>query len=551
MYLFFLGLINGIVTGLVYSIEELWWGIFFCMLPFAGIVLTQQKTSGFVWGYGMGYHATGLAFLLKLSSMLPLPRYAAYLLMGAAILLAGFILTIFFQLVFWIYGQRRKRSVADVWLFAGAYILAEWLQGMIPIFAFPWFRPATVVAERPIFLQGSSLFGVLFVDFLIVLWNAVLARVIIKRRAEGGVVAALGLIAGVLLYGEVRLYGAGTVGEYDTGALVQKTARSQSVQSEAGMGGMVQNEAGQELSGTTQDGQVRTGLRVMLIQGNHEGREKWGMEITDILEDYMQIIEAHIDDEISLVVMPETALPYAIEEHGETKSRLLRICREYGVELLVGGIEKAGDRESYNAVYHVTSEGIRRPAYRKRILVPFGEYLPFAPLVERVCPWLMEFMTGNVFEAGDEEIIFETNIGRIGTLICFESVFSKAARETVEEGAQLLAIVSNDAWFEGTPAMRQHHAHAIIRAVETDRYILRVGNTGISSLIDNRGQIQVTMPENARGALKAAAALCVDETIYSEVGDVLPVFFSVLYVFVIIKKAGVLIFSHLSAIINR
>ncbi|MBP3544374.1 MAG: hypothetical protein J6J86_09115, partial [Lachnospiraceae bacterium] len=183
MYLFFLGLINGIVAGLVYSIEELWWGIFFCMLPFAGIMLTQQKTSGFVWGYGMGYHATGLAFLLKLSSMLPLPRYAAYLLMGAAILLAGFILTIFFRLVFWIYGQRQKRSAADVWLFAGAYILAEWLQGMIPVFAFPWFRLTTVVAEKPIFLQGASLFGVLFVDFLIVLWNAMLARVIIKRRA--------------------------------------------------------------------------------------------------------------------------------------------------------------------------------------------------------------------------------------------------------------------------------------------------------------------------------------------------------------------------------
>ncbi|MBP3544532.1 MAG: apolipoprotein N-acyltransferase, partial [Lachnospiraceae bacterium] len=308
---------------------------------------------------------------------------------------------------------------------------------------------------------------------------------------------------------------------------------------------------------------------VMLIQGNHEGREKWGMEITDILEDYMQIIEEYIDDEISLVIMPETALPYAIEEHVETKNRLLRICREYGVELLVGGIEKAGetscgadeeyiddskragDRKSYNAVYHVTSEGIRRPAYRKRILVPFGEYLPFAPLVERVCPWLMEFMTGNVFEAGYEEIIFDTNIGRIGTLICFESLFSKAARETVEEGAQILAIVSNDAWFEGTPAMRQHHAHAIIRAVETDRYILRVGNTGISSLIDNRGRIQVTMPENTRGALKADAALCMEESVYSEVGDVLPIFFSVLFAFVIIKKAGVLIFSHLSAIIKR
>ena len=115
----------------------------------------------------------------------------------------------------------------------------------------------------------------------------------------------------------------------------------------------------------------------------------------------------------------------------------------------------------------------------------------------------MEFMTGNVFEAGNEEIIFDTKVGRIGTLICFESVFSEAAYETVDEGAELLVIVSNDAWFEGTPAMRQHHAHAIIRAVETDRYILRAGNTGITSVIDNRGRVIEKIPENVRGVLKA------------------------------------------------
>lgn len=488
MWLFLAGLLNGIITGLVYSIEEIWWCIFFCMIPFTGILLIRRNISGFIMGYGMGYHATGLAFLLKLSSMLPLPRYTAYLLMATAVLLASLILTFFMWLVFWLFVKRKKRTKIDIFLVAGLYILAEWLQGMIPVFAFPWFRLATVVAGEPIFLQGASLLGVLFVDFLIVLWNAMLARVIIRRRAEVGVVAALALIVGVLLYGEVRLHGT----EVDEEAYRQGKV----TWSEAESSGMVQSEVGQ----------MGTRKRVMLVQGNHEGREKWGMEIEDILADYKQIIEEHMDEDIALIVMPETALPYAIEEDEETRRWLLQLCREYDVELLVGAIEKTGGFEtdaSYNAVYHVTSEGIRQPAYRKQILVPFGEYLPFASLVETLCPWLMEFMTGNVFEAGNEEIIFDTKVGRIGTLICFESVFSEAAYETVDEGAELLVIVSNDAWFEGTPAMRQHHAHAIIRAVETDRYILRAGNTGITSVIDNRGRVIEKIPENVRGVLKA------------------------------------------------
>lgn len=546
MWLFLVGLLNGIVTGLVYSIEEIWWCIFFCMVPFTGILLTKRKLSGFIVGYGMGYHATGLAFLVKLSSMLPLPRYTAYILMTAAILLASLILTFFMWLVFCIFTQRKKRTGADIFLVAGFYILAEWLQGMIPVFAFPWFRLGTVVTGNPIFLQGASLLGVLFVDFLIVLWNALLARIIISRKTESSSVAAVVVIVGVLLYGEVRLY------EAESGV------REQNLQMLAHSGA----------------GQTGMAQRIMLVQGNHEGREKWGMEIEDILADYMQIIGEHIDEDIALIVMPETALPYAIEEDAETERWLLGICRGFETELLVGGIEKVGDAEnaggigatgdsgkdrnrvSYNAVYHVTSEGIRQPAYRKQILVPFGEYLPFAELVERLCPWLMEFMTGNVFEAGNEEIVFDTKVGRIGTLICFESVFSEAAREAVDEGAQLLAIISNDAWFEGTPAMRQHHAHAVMRAVETNRYVLRAGNTGISSVIDNRGRIQVTMPENTRGVLRADLIFNMGEnrytdTIYSEVGDVLPVCFGVLLALGIIKRAGILIFSHLSAIIKR
>lgn len=506
--MFLLGLLNGIVTGLVYSAEELWWCIFFCMIPFAGMMLSKQGKMAFVMGYGMGYHVTGLAFLLKLAKMLPLPCATAYVLMSAAILLAGLILTAVFAAAFYPFMHRRSCHGADIFLMAGFYILAEWLQGLLPVMPFPWFRLATVLAEKPLLIQGASISGTLFVDFLIVLWNGLLARLMICRRAEGAAWVAALLLGGVLLYSDVRLYEENADGD-------------------------------------------ATVYRVMLVQGSHEGRSKWAMEISDILRDYTELMREGMEKNISLVVLPETALPYSITDDTETVEQLLSFCREYNTELLAGAIEEERAEERYNAVYHVTADGVSMPAYRKQILVPFGEYLPFTDVAEKLCPWFKEFMTGNVFEAGEETIVFDTQAGKTGMLICFESVFSQTAAEAVNEGAGLLAVVSNDAWFTGTPALRQHHAHAVLRAVETDRYVIRAANTGISSVTDNRGRVRAALPENSRGVLKYPVVCSSGRTLYSVTGDVLPAVFLLFYAAVTIKKACILIFSYLSAIIKR
>lgn len=479
MFMFLVGAFNGIVTGLVYSVEELWWCIFFCMIPFMGILLSRQHILTFVAGYAMGYYATGFAFLYCLNGILPLPRYTFYALMTVGILFFSLILGSVMWLIFLVYEKCHRHGRADIFLVAGCYILAEWLQGKLPLFAFPWFRLSTVLAERPFFIQGASLLGVLFVDFLIVLWNGMLAELIIKRKAAWASWTALALIVAVCLYSEWRLY------------------EPEKVES----------------------------CHIMLVQGGHEGRSKWGMAHQDILTDYTQTMTENIEDETDLIVLPETALPYAIIEDEETKTVLAELCRKSDTEILAGGIEKGVEGESYNAVYQVTAEGFQLPSYRKQVLVPFGEYLPFSAMMERAFPWLGEFMTGNVFEPGQEMRIFDTRVGDIGVLICFESVFSRMAAKAVQEGAELLVIVSNDAWFEGTPAMRQHHAHAILRAVETDRYVLRAANTGISSVIDNRGRVRSVMPENIRGVVKGEAVCRTADTIYSRLGDVLPVLF--------------------------
>lgn len=513
MWLVILGLLNGIVTGLVYSLEELWFGILFCLVPFAGIILTRTKISGFLIGYGMGYYMTGISFLYALADVVPLPVCTSYVLLTLAVLLISAYLTLLLWLAFYPVRYIKRGSRLAVFWIAGFYVLGEWLQEISPFVSFPWFRLAAAAVPYPLLIQGASLGGGLLVSFFLVLWNALLAKLLIKRRADLGMAAAVMLIASVLLYGEVRLY--------------QEDVR---------------------------------GGSVLVVQGNHEGSEKWTLEQEDILADYERLIYEYAataetgGKRAELIVLPETALPYAAAECRTTREALLSICRGLSAELLLGAIEqekRGGQTISYNAVYHVTEQGFAEKTYRKRILVPFGEYLPFAKLMDRFCPWLEDFMTGNYFGAGSEQNSFETSVGRMGVLICYESIFPAEARRAVSKGAELLTVVSNDSWFQGLPAMQEHYAHAVLRAVETDRYVIRAGNTGISGVIDNRGRTISGMPENMQGGFAAEASARRTRTLYSRMGDVFGGVWLAAWCLLVCKHICVLIFSVFSDIMYK
>ncbi len=509
MWLAMLGLLNGIIMGLVYSVKELWFGVFFVLVPFAGIMMSKKKTSLFLIGYGLGYYIIGLSFLFKLTGVLPLPAYTANVVLALAVLALSACLTFLMWLAMAPFGFLKRGSGSDIFLLAALYTLGEWLPEIVPVLSFPWFRLAVVATSAPLFIQGASLLGSLFVSFLIVLLNGMIARLLIRRRLEFSSGLAGILLGAVLLYGEVMLY----------------------------------QSAPQE------------GHQVLVVQGNHEGSEKWAMRSGDILKDYERLIYEYADSPVALVVLPETALPYTVAENKETTRTLSLWSRRLPAEILLGAIEReeteAGEEMFYNVVYHVTEQGIDRTVYRKQVLVPFGEYLPFENILGKYVPWLLDFMAGNYFEAGASPVIFETGLGRAGTLICYESVFSKLAMESVREGAQFLVIVSNDSWFQDTPAMREHHAHAILRAVEEDRYVIRAGNTGISSIIDNRGRVVAGMKEKESGGFCALAAPVSELSVYAGTGDIFPVVLCGIYILLLLGHVCVLIFSAFSDIINR
>ncbi len=507
MWLAMLGLMNGIIMGLVYSVEELWIGSFFVLIPFAGILFSKKKISFFLIGYGLGYYITGLSFLFSLTDVVPLPIYTANVLFAGVILAISIILTFLMWIALYPFQYWRRGSSIDIFLLAGLYTLGEWLQEIVPMVSFPWFRLAVPVVKMPIFIQGASLFGSLFVSFCVILWNTWLAKLIMKRKLDCSMVLAGTFIGAVLLYGEVRLY--------------------------------------QKEEGTKQ---------VLIVQGNHEGSEKWAMESKDILKDYKKLAYQYANPFVELIIMPETALPYAVMDEKEGREELMSISKQLSAELLVGAIQKEEIGEEtnfYNVVYHIKEDGINQTVYRKQILVPFGEFLPFAEFFNKMCPWLIDFMSGNYFKAGEEMAVFDTKAGKIGALICYESIFPEIAKEAVEKGAEALVIVSNDSWFQNTPAMREHYAHAILRAVESDRYVIRAGNTGISAIIDGRGRVVASIPENTSMAFQAAMRPKRDGTLYIKAGRVFVWVLCGMYILLILRRACSLIFSFFFYIIEK
>ena len=122
----------------------------------------------------------------------------------------------------------------------------------------------------------------------------------------------------------------------------------------------------------------------------------------------------------------------------------------------------------------------------------------------------------------------------ICSLICYESIFPEEARARVEQGAQVLVVVTNDAWYGRSPAAWQHLQAARVRAIETGRYLLRAANTGVSAIIAPDGSITATAPWWTQSVVKGTYRLSDVVTPYQKWGD-LP---SLIVAFILLLAGG-------------
>lgn len=238
-----------------------------------------------------------------------------------------------------------------------------------------------------------------------------------------------------------------------------------------------------------------------------------------------------------LILWPEAVTPWAVRGDESMKGFVEELARNANVPILLGSIAiepgagEDGEDAWFNGSFLVEPEiGLYEGYYAKRHLVPFGEYVPLRPVLgwlEKVVPIGGDFGSGD--SAGLIPVVINREVLFLGPLICYEDVFPNLARESVEAGADVLVVQTNNGWFGQGGAAYQHAAHSVLRAVETRRPVLRVGNAGWSGWIDEFGSVravvQKVIKRNTDGRAIAVASTDPTEegTIYfkgSAVADV-------------------------------
>ncbi len=392
-------------------------------------------------------------------------------------------------------------------LAAGVWAVYEWTQ-TLGWWGVPWGRLPLGQRSDLVGLQTASWFGSYFVTFLLVAVNLLLAFVLLSVRKEsreawkrGAVRVACLLTVGLLAF----QYGAGTI-----------------------------------LWATSPRGGET--VTVAAIQGNVSSNEKWSIHSTERTKEiYRKYTLKAAEEGAQIVLWPETALPYLVRGGNGLYYFLSDLAQEANVTILVGAFSE-GEGGEYNSLLCFTPDGrMRDEVYSKRRLVPFGEFVPMRGLIETLIPPLAELvMSGEDVPAGEGANLFYLEEGTVGSLICFDSIYEELTRESVREGAELICLSTNDSWFTDSAALYMHNGQAQLRAIESGRYIVRSANTGISTVISDRGEVLAELAPLVDGMLVEEIPLRSHTTLYMRIGNL----FVYLWLCVILAFLGVEAFLY-------
>ena len=367
-----------------------------------------------------------------------------------------------------------------------AFASFEFLQ-TLGAFGVPWSRLSLSQADAVLPIGIASVFGSYAVSFVIVLTNVLLALALrsfnSRSRAQKYALCALAVFL-------VNL---------GTGATVFAISKS--------------NERSAET------------VRVGVVQGNHSSREKWTDSVDEALENQLELARLCAEDGADIIVFSETALPFPLNRVEKSRATLSEFARENGTALLVGALLYE-DGKYCNAVYCFESDGTySETVYVKRHLVPFGEYVPMENFFEKFLPFLTEIsVLSDPMTPGEDSELFFLESATVGSLICFDSIYETLPLDSVRDGAQIIAVSTNDSWFSDSSGVYMHNNQSRLRAVELGRCVVRCANTGISSFISSTGTVVSRIEALERGYLCEDVPVLTGRTPYSYIGNVFILF---------------------------
>ena len=293
-----------------------------------------------------------------------------------------------------------------------------------------------------------------------------------------------------------------------------------------------------------------TPTEVVLVQPNHDPYSNTLISHPEVLgskqqlAQFLDLTESVITPNTQLVLWPEGTLPGFFWET-DTTSRILQTVRQWRYDhhpklhLLLGGTSgtrlpegtpsrpytntrENGDRyEVHNSgLWFSPSESISY--YHKSILVPGVEVLPFARVLQPILGPLMEALggtSGGYAPQADRTVFYLNDSLGIAPSICYEALFGEHTAAHVKNGAQAVALITNDAWWDESAGYQQHMAYARLLAISLRKPVLRAANTGVSAFIMPDGTVHQATGFYEEAAIREMVEFNDRLTPYAKTGD--------------------------------
>lgn len=289
-------------------------------------------------------------------------------------------------------------------------------------------------------------------------------------------------------------------------------------------------------------------INATIIQPNIEPNRKW-LERDFAYSEIMRLTHEAGDGDPDVILWPETAIPTRLRVDKNKFDAIRNELRAQWSTLITGIPDRkaATDKHGrphgyyYNSIYLIRPDRDDFTSYDKMHLVPFGEFVPsFLSFMKDMA---MDVGVPD-YHAGDSMSVFtlplfkdtlQNDSVKIVGVVCLESIFPQLVREGVQKGARILAIVTNDAWYDGTLAPIQHSQIAVLRAIENRVSVLRCANSGVSAMIDPYGNVTAQTQSATQDILIGSVSVQTEETLFTRYGNTFPVFISILsFIFLLV-----------------
>jgi apolipoprotein N-acyltransferase len=307
-----------------------------------------------------------------------------------------------------------------------------------------------------------------------------------------------------------------------------------------------------------------SGTEVVIIQPNIDPyEEKYYTTNDSIINIIMNLAIPEIDESTDLIITPETVLAddvrlsnlNLLDFHPSIQNLRQQLYSFPNIQYL-GGIsidEVFYDKKratgqtnlyrdgrtyynSYNSAMFLSAYDSLQ-IYNKSKLVVGVENFPYKRVLKPILGDAMIDLGGTVSTktTQEERSVFKLNNSSIAApVICYESVYGEYVSEYVKNGATFLAIITNDAWWDDTQGHQQHLSLARLRAIENRRWVARSANTGISAIINDRGEIQNSLGYELQGVIKGKIYSSDELTFYTTHGDYIARIASLMGLFILL-----------------